>query len=108
MPAILTNWLQEATEELRKNGIRYSVADHRYGIINCFRRVDGAMFVYYVGGGKIIGRTERGLESLIKLLTDSGIGERAYAKNFGQNPVIDDSHAVFNEHGIRMYRFGGR
>ena len=108
MPAIIKNWMEEALEELRKNGIRYIVADNRYGIINCFRRSDRAMFVYYVGGGKIVGWPERGLTSLIKLLTDSGIGERAYAKSWKNDRVVDDGRAVFNEHGIRMFRIGGR
>lgn len=59
-----------ATGQLDKHEIEYSLKNEQSGHLHCRRKSDDKLIQFWAGTGKIMGYEERGIHSLIKLLTE--------------------------------------
>ena len=62
--------LKYATEQLEKAGIEFYVKNKETGHLNCYSWSDDKPIQFWAGSGKIAGFEERGIHSLIRLITD--------------------------------------
>ena len=62
--------LQFAIEQLEKHNVEYSLKNEKSGHLHCRRKSDDMLFQFWAGTGTIMEHEERGIHSLITLLTE--------------------------------------
>ena len=62
---------QYALEQLKKHDIEFSVKNEQSGHLHCRRKSDDKLIQFWIGTGKIMGYEDRGIHSLIAILTKS-------------------------------------
>ena len=62
-------WIAYAIQQFEEHGIEYELKNAQTGHFHCRRKVDGKLFQFYAGTGKIQGYDRaRGIHALIRLL----------------------------------------
>ena len=60
--------IRYAIEQFEKHNIEYMLKNESTGHFHCRRKTDDKLFQFYAGTGKIMGRNERGIHNLIRIL----------------------------------------
>lgn len=66
------NRIDYAIRQFEKNNIEYRLLNPSNGHFHCWRKVDGKLFQYWAGTGKILGYRNRGIHLLMRELLKGG------------------------------------